>query len=182
MEKNRLYLSSSSLSSCLFFFSSISLSLHLVSSRVLLLLSSCLLLLSSLLSSSLLFSLLLFVFSLSPLCFCLLYLSLSVSVFVSLCLCLRVVWCVVVLCGVCGCCCWQRDLNMFAREELSLRVMEDEKRGLCQGNRASSSRPRLYTYSLTNSLRGRPCTCSPPKTRGYLSRPTPCSCQTPHRR
>ena len=43
------------------------------------------------------------------------------------------VWCAVcgVQCVVCGvrcvvCGCWRRDLNMFAREELSLRVMEDE--------------------------------------------------------
>ena len=73
----------------------------------------------------------------------------------------------------------QRDLNMFAREELSLRVMEDEKRGLCQGNRASSSRPlqtaHIQSHKLTS---GTACTCFPPKTKGSLPHPTPCSCQS----
>ena len=45
---------------------------------------------------------------------------------------------------------------MFAREELSLRVMEDQREGCVKATKPFHRGPfRLYSYSLTNSLRGR---------------------------
>ena len=111
-------------------------------------------------------------------CMCVVGVCVWLVCVVGVCVCVLV--CVVGVCGtvgvcvVCVVCCWRRDLNMFAREELSLRVMEDEtvKSGLSQ-----RSPHRLYSYSLTNSLREHLAHAST-KVKGYLSRPTPCSCHS----
>ena len=71
------------------------------------------------------------------------------------CVCGVCVWCV---CGVCcGVCCavcgWQRDLNVFAREELSLKVIKVFKERAVSRQKPIHRGPyRLFSYRLTDAM------------------------------